>query len=111
MRNLFFVIFMALFFAGCAEDHSGHGGHSPSMRSQGEIITYRVSGVVEKINFDAQTATIKHGDIKGVMPGMTMDFPMRDAATLALLKPGDNIEFWLETGGESPVIVELKKLP
>ena len=112
MRIFCLFIFIAMSFTACAEDHSGHEGHASGKQMQGgQITTYRIVGSVENVNLENQTARIKHGDIKGFMRGMTMDFSIRDADALASLSAGDQVEFWLETGNEKPVIVELKKLP
>jgi protein SCO1/2 len=41
---------------------------------------------------------IKHGDIKGFMPGMTMPFTVKDAALLAGKQPGDLVKATLVVG-------------
>lgn len=112
MRKLCLILALALFASACAEDHSSHAGHGGGGMKGGkeQLVTYRVVGEVEKINSADRTATVKHGDIKGYMRGMTMDFAVRDERLLAQLAAGDKIEFWLETGGERPAIVEAKKL-
>lgn len=69
-----------------------------------------VSKTNQSVDLEKQAATIKHEDITGYMDSMTMEFQVRDKDALALLKEGDKIEFWLETG-EKTAIVEIKKLP
>src|SRR5688500_3699454 len=41
---------------------------------------------------------IKHGDIKGFMPGMTMPFKVKDASLLGRQKPGDLVTATLVVG-------------
>lgn len=51
-------------------------------------------GVVRKLDLNAGTITLQHGDIQNLaMPGMTMVFTAQDKALLAPLKVGDKIRF------------------
>jgi protein SCO1/2 len=52
---------------------------------------FELVGQILSIDTPAQTLTIKHQDIPGFMPGMTMPFRVKDAALLADRKPGDLI--------------------
>src|SRR5215207_3979024 len=52
---------------------------------------YELRGQILKVDPARQELTIKHGDIKGFMPGMTMAFRVRDAALLQGRQPGDEI--------------------
>lgn len=52
---------------------------------------YELRGQILKVDPARQELTIKHGDIKGFMPGMTMAFKVRDAALLQGRQPGDEI--------------------
>lgn len=54
-------------------------------------------GVIRKVDKDTKKLTIKHGDIKNLdMPGMTMVFPVKDAALLDTVKAGDKVRFRAE---------------
>ena len=54
------------------------------------------TGVVKKIDAAKGTVTLAHDPIKSLnWPAMTMDFRVRDKASLATLKPGQKIEFEL----------------
>ncbi len=65
---------------------------------------YELRGTVVAVYKDKHELRVKHQDIPGYMHGMTMNFPVRDAA-LASLAPGDEItadlvvaapgEYWL----------------
>ena len=52
-------------------------------------VEYELNGQVLAIDQARQEITIKHGDIRGFMPGMTMPFRVKDAGLLAGRTPGD----------------------
>jgi protein SCO1 len=52
---------------------------------------YPIEGKVIAVNKTDRTATINHKDIPGYMPGMTMDFKIKNEADLEIMKPGDQI--------------------
>ena len=54
------------------------------------------TGVVKKVDATKGTVTLAHDPVKSLnWPAMTMDFHVRDKASLATLKPGQKIEFEL----------------
>lgn len=72
----------------------------------GEPRQYELEGQVLAVRPDTSEVLIKHGDIKGFMPAMTMPFKVRDAALLSATAPGDLVratlmvaetEAWLST--------------
>jgi protein SCO1/2 len=52
---------------------------------------YPLKGKVIAVNKAERTATIKHEDIPGYMPGMTMAFKIKNDADLEMLKAGDEV--------------------
>ena len=76
---------------------------------------YELQGQILAIRPERGEVLIKHSDIKGFMPGMTMPFRVRDAALLEGKAPGDLVtatlmvaetEAWIATlskTGEAPV--------
>jgi len=52
---------------------------------------YPLKGKVIAVNKTERTATIKHEDIPGYMPGMTMPFKIKNDADLEMLKAGDEV--------------------
>jgi protein SCO1/2 len=52
---------------------------------------YELRGQILAVDTSRSEITIKHEDIKGFMPGMTMPFKVRDAALLEGRAPGDLI--------------------
>lgn len=53
---------------------------------------YELHGQVLAVDRDRQEITIKHGDIQGLMPGMTMPFKVSDAKLLDGLQAGDMVK-------------------
>jgi protein SCO1/2 len=54
--------------------------------------TYTLQGQVQSITPDRQEAMVKHGEIKGLMPAMTMPYRFKTKSELDALKPGDVID-------------------
>jgi protein SCO1/2 len=52
---------------------------------------YELRGQVLAVDRARQELIVKHEDVRGFMPGMTMPFKVRDAASLAPRKPGEMI--------------------
>ena len=56
--------------------------------------------IVQAIDKAGKTVTIKHGPLKSKtveMPGMTMTFPVENAALLSKVKAGDKVQVAVET--------------
>jgi protein SCO1/2 len=53
--------------------------------------TYELHGQVLAVNTTTAELTVKHEDIRGFMPGMTMPFPVRDERLLQGREPGELI--------------------
>ncbi len=70
---------------------------------------YEMTGQVLAVHADRGELTIKHDDIPGYMPGMTMNFPV-EAGTLMLgREPGEVIAATLEVDGLIGRIVALRR--
>jgi protein SCO1/2 len=59
---------------------------------------YELQGQIQAIEPARNEVVIKHGDIKGFMPGMTMPFKVKDASLLTEKKPGDLVTATLVVG-------------
>src|SRR5687768_12619679 len=77
-------LLVALLAAGC----------SP----QPEPRQYELQGQILSVDTQRNELLIKHGDIKGFMPGMTMPFKVKDPALLAGKAPGDLVTATLVVG-------------
>ena len=94
--------------AYAADDHAHHG-HGASQAKADAPAIEPVDGQVQRVNKSAGKLTIKHGPIKHMdMPAMTMEFKVRDAATIASLKRGDHIRFKVEDIGGEMTITEIE---
>jgi protein SCO1/2 len=71
--------------------------------------TYELQGQILAIQADTSTVLIKHGDIAGFMPGMTMPFRVRDARLLAGKAPGDLVTARLMVGSDDAWLDTLEK--
>jgi protein SCO1 len=62
---------------------------------------YAGHGVVEDVDREYAQVLVEHDDIAGLMPAMTMNFAVPDAAVLAKLARGQVIDFELDFTGKS----------
>ena len=63
--------------------------------------SYQLTGQILAVHPGKQSLTIKHKDIEGYMPGMTMTFSARDAAMVQGRQPGEFVKATLEVGETS----------
>ena len=68
---------------------------------------FPIEGQVLAVDPARQEITLKHGDIKGFMPGMTMPFRVTDARAVAATKPGDLIRATLVVSASSGRLEEV----
>jgi protein SCO1 len=102
MKGLLMVVLVAcgILCVGCHQETAKH---------------YAVSGEVISVDVPTQRIMLKHGDIPGFMPAMTMDYKVADAKQMAELKPGDVISADLvvseNIGHLEKVVVTTKAAP
>ena len=70
---------------------------------------YTLVGQIVAIDVARQEITVKHQDIRGFMPGMTMPFKVRDAGQLSSHKPGDLITATLVVEENRGVLDDIRK--
>jgi protein SCO1/2 len=99
-RLLIVLVACGLLWVGCHKEEAKH---------------YPVSGEVISVDVPHQMIMLKHGDIPGLMPAMTMDYKVADAKQMAELKPGDMISADLVVGANighlGKIVVIGKALP
>jgi protein SCO1/2 len=71
--------------------------------------TYALSGQVQSITPDRNEAMVKHGEIKGLMPAMTMPYRFKAKSDLDGLKPGDLIDGTLVIVSNDAYLTGVKK--
>jgi Cu/Ag efflux protein CusF len=74
-----------------------------------QVEHFEAEGTIASVDLDKHLLTIKHADIKGLMPAMTMAFPVASPALLTGLGPGDRVRFTLERSPQGLAIVALTK--
>jgi protein SCO1/2 len=71
------------------------------------ITTYPLVGVVRSVDAGAKRVVIRHEEIPGFMPQMTMPFSVADANALAAVRPGDKVSATLKVRGDHSELADL----
>lgn len=71
---------------------------------------FQVKGVVVKVTPREKSVEIKHEEIRGYMPAMTMPFDVKDTNELAGLAPGDSVVFRMIVTDTEGWIEQVRKL-
>src|SRR5712692_3061931 len=82
-------------------------GCSPTPSKQSDV--YDIQGKIEAIRPDKTGVTLDHEDIPGLMKGMKMEFPVKDAKLLEGMQVGDQVQGKLKVESGKYLITELKK--
>jgi len=113
-RQLFYAtVWLAMIFtAGAADTNSATGSPPPSAVSINATNqrTFQVRGVVMELDPDGVTARVKHEEIPGYMPAMTMPIEVKDTNELAGLAVGDSISFRLIVTEDDGWMDQVRKL-
>jgi len=70
---------------------------------------FELHGQILAVRPERREVVIKHGDIKGLMPGMTMPFTVKDGALLSGKEPGDLVTATLVVGDNEVHLATLTK--
>lgn len=84
-----FVVLLSVLSVG-----SLAGCRAPASRSEQRGVhplQYPIRGVVQKVDSRAGVVLLKHESVPGLMPAMTMEYPLENPAELSELHPGDRI--------------------
>jgi protein SCO1/2 len=71
---------------------------------------YRLQGQVLSVTPDHTEATIKHEEIQGLMPAMTMPYKVRDARLFAGIVPGDLVNATLVVASNDAYLSTVQKV-
>jgi len=93
-------------------------GRAPEAPLHGEAVTppnthqkiFEVKGVVIAVKPREKSIEIKHEEIPGYMPAMTMPFDVRNTNELAGLQPGDSVSFRMLVTDTEGWIDQIRKL-
>lgn len=94
--SIVFCVLMAAAIAACSS--------VPDKR------TFPMQGQVQSIEPDRKSVVVKHEEIRGFMPAMTMPYEVRDEKLLADLKPGDLINASLVVIANGAYLTDIKKV-
>ena len=72
--------------------------------------TYELRGQIVAVNPSRQEITVKHEDIHGFMPGMTMPFKVRDRTPVEDRTPGELITATLVVSGNEVYLVNVRRI-
>lgn len=87
------ILVAALMLPGCAKPASSAPGEKPAAAaksSEAKDERYPLTGQVLRVEADRKVLVVRHDEIKGYMPAMTMEFAV-SAGDLAVAKPGQRI--------------------
>ena len=70
---------------------------------------YQLQGQILGVHPEKNQITIKHGDIDGLMPGMTMSFPVKTPALMEGRTPGDLVTATLEVSDALGTLTAITK--
>lgn len=87
-----------LIAGGCGSESSESGAEAPALESE-SVEQYALRGVVEAKDESANALTVRHEDVKDLMPGMTMSFRVEGAEVSALPAVGQGVEATLNVAG------------
>lgn len=69
---------------------------------------YPAHGTVKSVDVEAQTVTIDHEDIPGLMMGMAMKFEVSEPGILSGVAPGQVVDFRVRKDGERYFVTEIR---
>lgn len=72
--------------------------------------SYGLHGQILSIEAPRKTLTIRHGEIKGLMPAMTMPYSVKDEKLLSGLTPGDQIDATLVIESNGAYLSRIQKV-
>jgi len=83
---------------------------SACSRARSDQHAYPVHGQVQSIDAPRKLVTLKHDEIKGFMPAMTMPYEVADPNVLTTLTPGDVVDSTLVVFSNGAHLTDFKKV-
>src|SRR6185436_11705854 len=72
--------------------------------------TFALQGQVQSLAPDRKSVVVKHEEIKGFMPAMTMPYEVQEAKALTGLAPGDVINATLVVISNGAYLTDIRKV-
>jgi protein SCO1/2 len=104
---LFLNLIVALVVTGCSRP--AETGKSSAAAGTNQQI-FQVKGVVVEVKLANKTVTIKHEDVPGYMPAMTMPFDVKNTNELTGIATGDPVSFRLIVTDTEGWIDQIKRV-
>lgn len=101
------VVVAAAVLAGCSPDAPDPKAGADSERPQQ---VHSATGLVREIAEDRRTLLIRHEEIPGYMPRMTMEFTLRNTNDLGAVRVGDVVSFRLLANGDEHWIDSIRRI-
>ncbi len=111
MKYFHLIVLFAVANAGTAFAHHESGGQHPGQAQAPAVSqkTGKATGLIQQIDREKGTVTIKHGPLQGLnMGAMTMSFLVKDKAMLSSLQPLQKVDFELTYDGSKYLITKIK---
>src|SRR4051812_33374782 len=89
--------------AGCGAQVTKEAAKAPE-----PVRTFRVVGIVRKVEPDEKSVTIRHEEIPGFMAAMTMPFHVEDREALDSVQVGDKVAATLKVQGSHSELTDLE---
>ena len=102
------VLLIATFLAGCGEKPAPSPAPAKPATNTATK-TFEVRGVIREVPADGQTLTIRHEEIPGYMPKMTMELNVRDTNEVHNLQVDDEITFRLVANDDTHWIENIRR--
>ena len=80
-----------------------------ALRAAQSATNYEGRGTVVSLDQKGKKVTLKHEEIKDLMPAMTMEFPIKSDEALNGLWPGNRVRFTLSPQGTEFVVENIEK--
>src|SRR6266478_4017250 len=104
------VLAAALLTSACDKTPRASAPASPPPLAHTNRQVFQVKGVVISLKPAQSQVEIKHEEVPGYMPAMTMPFDVKDTNELAGLEPGDAVAFRMIVTDTQGWIEQLRKV-
>jgi protein SCO1/2 len=89
-----------------------HGAQPSEVKSENTSVKrYQLTGRVVSVDKATQSVNVDGDEIPGLMAAMTMPYPVKDAAALDKLSPGDQIKAEIVLGNEGAYLENISLAP
>lgn len=105
-----FLLLMAITCVSCAQQSPPAAKPAAEITPQPTQQVFQVKGTIVELTPAEKSVRIKHEEIPGYMPAMTMPFEVRDTNELAGLEIGDAVTFRMTVTENDGWIDQLKKV-